>query len=213
MRTKLKVPVIKVLQALQSQKRGFYATIKITMYRHSEKRFPPALEERVLALQKQRSLGYACFFAKPGSGFESKSSSDMILLSDHNLLWHLYTKKIITPLLTQKLDHATTMTFKGNFSLKTITHCCFQRFYNDLGLRICHKSVPSAYSLFERIWPDSGFGVLTRPATEQKNPGGNPCRGLARTLCFLSGAGNIWVWKVPQQNRIRNTTVRPQVRV
>lgn len=31
MKTKLK-SVIKVLQALQSQKRGFYVTIKITMY-------------------------------------------------------------------------------------------------------------------------------------------------------------------------------------
>lgn len=47
MKTKLKLTVIKVLQALQSQIRGFYVTIKITMYTlhlQSEKCFLPALE-------------------------------------------------------------------------------------------------------------------------------------------------------------------------
>lgn len=109
----------------------------------------------------------------------------------------------MTLFLKQKMDHATTV----DFQRKTITHCGFHRFTNDLGLCICHE-VSRKCSLV------SLKGTLTLesssdPSLKRKIQGKPPLQGSAQTFHFLFRAGNIRVWKVPQQNGIRNTTVRP----
>lgn len=84
MEIKLKLPVIKVLQGLQSQKQGFHVTIKITMlymYLHGEKLFPtsPGIKDYVPPEAKIPGI-HGAYFTKPGSGFGSKSLSDHIIL-------------------------------------------------------------------------------------------------------------------------------------
>lgn len=84
----------------------------------------------------------------------------------------------------------------------------FTDFTDDLGLCISHE-VSKMLIVSER---DSDFGVLTRLPLHRKIQGENPLQGLAWTFNFLFRAGNIRVWKVPQQNSICNTTTWPQLR-